>query len=390
MGVRRAIGSFRYRKRGNTHMPQLACVDLFCGVGGLTHGLISEGIPVAAGIDVDVACSYPFEINNGARFIPEDISHLMPEMLEEQFGSAEIRVLAGCAPCQPFSTYAQRYDGKNSTRWGLLYQFARLVKGSSPDLVTMENVSAVAKHEVFNDFVASLEEHGYHVWHEVVDCTQYGLPQSRKRMVLLASRHGQFELIPPTHDRAMTVRDAISGLPPIAAGGKSANDALHTASKLSMLNLERIRSSQPGGTWRDWPQRLVAECHRRETGKTYPGVYGRMSWDEPAPTLTTQFYGFGNGRYGHPEQDRGISLREGAILQGFPESYIFTREGNPAQFKALGRMIGNAVPVTLGKVIGRSIFRHLGIEQKIRANTESTEHMVRGVDTDATREALVA
>lgn len=137
---------------------------------------------------------------------------------------------------------------------------------------------------------------------------------------------------------------------------------LHAASKLSDLNLERIRASRPGGTWRDWPEHLVADCHRRETGRTYPGVYGRMEWDEPAPTLTTQFYGFGNGRFGHPEQDRAISLREGAILQGFPKSYSFLPDGAPVHFKTLGRMIGNAVPVTLGEVIGRSIAAHLGVE----------------------------
>lgn len=343
-------------------MTALACIDLFCGAGGLTHGLISEGIPVAAGIDVDPACRHPFETNNGARFIEEDVTRCKPDMLQELFGDADVRILAGCAPCQPFSTYAQRYDTVGSPRWGMLYEFARLVEGVLPEVVVMENVPTVAKHDVYGDFVATLKKLGYKVWHDVVDCSDYGLPQRRRRMVLLASRLGSIELIEPTHDRPVTVREAIGNLPSIEAGESLPSDPMHAASRLSELNLDRIRASRPGGTWRDWPESLIVECHQRDTGRTYPGVYGRMVWDEPAPTLTTQYYGFGNGRFGHPEQDRAISLREGAILQGFPDDYSFVPSGAPIQFKALGRMIGNAVPVTLGKVIGRSILQHLAIQ----------------------------
>ncbi|NUB23344.1 DNA cytosine methyltransferase [Azospirillum brasilense] len=365
-------------------MSDVACVDLFCGAGGLTHGLMSEGIKVVAGIDVDEACRHPFETNNAARFINEDVASMRPEHIAELFGSAEVRVLAGCAPCQPFSTYAQRYDVVGSPRWGLLYQFGRLIKETRPDLVTMENVPSVAKHAVFDDFIATLRRLGYHVHQNVVDCSLYGLPQSRRRMVLLASRLGPIELNAPTITRPRTVRDAIGKLTPIVQGGGHPKDALHAASKLSELNLQRIQASRPGGTWRDWPKHLVADCHQRETGRTYPGVYGRMVWDEPAPTLTTQFYGFGNGRFGHPEQDRAISLREGAILQGFPKSYSFIPKGAPVHFKALGRMIGNAVPVTLGKVIGQSIAAHLGVSADIPEGKKK-----EGI-TGAARKSLVA
>lgn len=365
-------------------MADVACVDLFCGAGGLTHGLISEGVRVVAGIDVDEACRHPFEANNAARFINEDVGRLAPKHLNELFGDAEIRVLAGCAPCQPFSTYAQRYDVVGSPRWGLLYQFGRLIKATRPDLVTMENVPSVAKHTVFDDFVETLQKSGYHVHQAVVDCSLYGLPQNRRRMVLLASRLGPIELLAPTHSRPKTVREAIGILAPIAHGEAHPKDVLHAASKLSDLNLQRIRASRPGGTWRDWPKHLIADCHRRETGRTYPGVYGRMVWDEPAPTLTTQFFGFGNGRFGHPEQDRAISLREGAILQGFPKSYSFIPDGAPVHFKALGRMIGNAVPVTLGEVIGRSITAHLGIE------VQKAKRKKKGAVADDARKSLVA
>lgn len=338
------------------------CIDLFCGVGGLTHGLQTTGVDVVAGIDVDTHCRHPFEKNNDAEFVERNVDALSASDVEKLFGTADVRILAGCAPCQPFSTYSQRYETVGTPRWGLLHRFGKLIEMVRPELVTMENVSSVTRHTVFDDFLSTLRNCGYHVYHDVVDCSVHGLPQSRRRAILLASLLGPIGLIPATQHKRRTVRETISQLPAIEAGGSDPSDPLHTASALSPLNLERIRASKPGGTWRDWPPELVAACHRKATGRTYPGVYGRMAWDEPAPTLTTQFYGFGNGRYGHPEQDRAISLREGAILQGFPRSYAFVPTGEPIHFKVLGRLIGNAVPVTLGRVIGRSIEKHLGIE----------------------------
>jgi DNA (cytosine-5)-methyltransferase 1 len=212
---------------------------------------------------------------------------------------------------------------------------------------------------VFDDFVATLERRGYEVWYAVIDCAEYGLPQRRRRTVLLASLHGHIELRAPNASETKTVGDVLKGLPVLRHGGSDEEDSLHTSASLSQLNLERIKASKPGGSWRDWPRHLVAECHRKNTGKKYPSVYGRMRWDEPAPTLTTQFYGFGSGRFGHPSQARGLSLREGAILQGFPRDYSFVPNGEPIQFKVLGRLIGNAVPVDLGRVIGESIIEHV-------------------------------
>lgn len=339
----------------------IACVDLFCGAGGLTHGFILEGLPVVAGIDLDPACRFPYEQNNGkARFLERDISTVTTDELEGLFGDADVTILAGCAPCQPFSTYAQRYelDGKDG-KWGLLYQFARLAEGTMPDVITMENVPTVAKHEVFHDFVDTLRRLGYEVWHDVVDSSLYGVPQRRRRMVLLASRHGKIEMIEPTCKKPKTVKQAIGHLRRLSAGESAPEDKLHVTSTLSETNLKRIKASKPGGTWRDWPENLVAHCHRADSGRTYPGVYGRMEWDKPAPTMTTQCYGFGNGRFGHPEQDRAISLREAAILQSFPRDYKFIPKRGKVSFKVLGRLIGNAVPVDLGRAIARSIDRHL-------------------------------
>jgi DNA (cytosine-5)-methyltransferase 1 len=352
----------RPQRNEEISVKKISCVDLFCGAGGLTHGFGLEGVPVVAGIDMDPVCRFPYEANNQARFLERDISKVTTAELTALFGDADLTILAGCAPCQPFSTYAQRYelDGKDG-KWGLLYEFARLVKGVRPDIITMENVPTVAKHAVFHDFVDTLRRLDYNVWFDVVDSSRYGVPQMRRRMVLLASKHGRIEMIKPTHDKPKTVRQAIGRLRPLHAGEAAPRDKLHVTSMLSEKNLQRIKVSKPGGTWRDWPDDLVADCHRAESGRTYPGVYGRMEWNKPAPTMTTQCYGFGNGRFGHPEQNRAISLREAAILQSFPRDYAFVPKGGKVSFTALGRLIGNAVPVDLGRAIARSINTHIAL-----------------------------
>ena len=339
----------------------VSCIDLFCGVGGLTYGLGLEGIRVKAGIDVDPACRYPYEVNNDAKFLECDISEITASEISKLFGRENIRVLAGCAPCQPFSRYRQGYDNESDRKWGLLYEFERIVEETLPEIVTMENVPTVQRHQVFHDFVEGLERLGYSVWAGVVNCAAYGVPQSRNRMVLLASLYGQIKLIDPIQDERQykTVRKAIGRLRPIKVGQSAPRDRLHISSGLSPINLARIKASKPGGTWRDWPRRLVADCHKAYSGRTYPSVYGRMEWDKPAPTITTQCYGFGNGRFGHPEQDRAISLREAAILQSFPRSYKFIPPDEPINFSSIGRLIGNAVPVELGRAIAKSIMSHL-------------------------------
>jgi DNA (cytosine-5)-methyltransferase 1 len=342
--------------------PSVACVDLFCGAGGLTHGLLDAGVRVVAGVDFDKACEHPYTANHeGITFHKKDVAQLEAPELESWFGNASVRVLAGCAPCQPFSTYSQRYETVGTERWGLLGHFARLVNEVRPDIVTMENVPTVIKHQVFKEFVQTLKDRNYHVWYDVVDCAEHGLPQRRRRTVLLASLHGPIQL-PPPKSRRKTVEDVLKGLPPLRHGRANKDDPLHTAQGLSALNVERINASKPGGSWREWPKHLVAECHRKSSGKTYPGVYGRMKWDEPAPTVTTQFYAFGSGRFGHPTQGRALSLREGAILQGFPQNYSFVPRGEAVHFKILGRLIGNAVPVKLGRVIGESIIEHVNTQ----------------------------
>ncbi|WP_115293553.1 DNA cytosine methyltransferase [Pseudomonas putida] len=346
--------------------PSIIGVDLFCGVGGLTCGLTRGGVTVAAGVDIDPNSRYPFEKNNAAVFLERDVSSLKGSDLKGFYADASVTLLAGCAPCQPFSTYSR--SGRNrqyDEQWPLALAFGSLVNELKPDLVAMENVPQLADHEVFQDFVNGLID--YHTWWGVVDCTLYGIPQTRKRLVLLASRIGAEGLrLEPTHATPVTVRDMIGGLPPISAGGRDPDDALHYSSSLSDLNLQRIVASVPGGTWRDWPESLQAACHRKSSGATYPSVYGRMEWDKPGPTITTQCFGYGNGRFGHPAQNRAISLREAAMLQTFPADYEFCPPGTPVRFNKLGRLIGNAVPVRLGEVIAKTLLNHVSIYSEHR------------------------
>ncbi|CAM2983633.1 DNA cytosine methyltransferase [Rariglobus hedericola] len=356
------------KKRDDLKKHNVQAIDLFCGAGGLTCGLKKAGIKVRLGVDVDPVCKYPYEYNNNAKCLLKDVREIKSSELSAHFKEGQsIRLIAGCAPCQTFSTYNQKASETDS-RWWLLREFKRVVEEIGPELVTMENVPGLAEHDVFEEFLDFLRNAKYEVSSQVVRCEDYGIPQQRERLVVLASRLGPISLLPPAHfrKRTQTVRDALETLPALAAGAIDEFDPIHQTSELSPLNLKRIRASSPGGTWRDWPKKLVAKCHKKKSGKTYPSVYGRMSWDKASPTITTQFFGFGNGRFGHPEQDRAISLREGAILQSFPPTYRFTPPNKPIHMKNIGRLVGNAVPVRLGEVIGRSFLHHLN---QVEANT---------------------
>lgn len=349
-------------KRKNNYISnKIAAIDLFCGAGGLTHGLIKQSVVVKAGFDIDPVCQYAFEHNNNAPFVLKDVATVTGEEIKAFFKANEITVLAGCAPCQPFSKYTQGTDTTKDKKWPMLYEFARIIEEVLPDVVTMENVPQVKKHKVYKDFEKKLEELDYHVSSHVVFCPDYGIPQTRHRLVLLASRLGPIELIKPTRkpENYKTVKQTIGKLPAVKHGTGNQNDPLHVASRLSETNFKRIKASKPDGSWLDWDENLVADCHKKEGRATYRSVYGRMSWNKPSPTITTQFVGFGNGRFGHPIQDRAITLREGALLQTFPKSYKFVEPGNKVYMKHLATMIGNAVPVKLGEVIGKSIKRHV-------------------------------
>ena len=351
-----------HKRRGR--LPKIEVVDLFCGIGGLSYGMKSEGFTILAGFDLDWTCQYAYETNNEAKFIFKDIRSVRKEDIAPFYSKESIKVLAGCAPCQPFSSYAFKNKNKDKDKYNLLYEFGRLVKDIHPDIVTMENVPAIASFKlqsVLSDFVETLESEKYHVSYKVVYCPDYGIPQTRKRLVLLASRFGNIELIPPTHQKGnyLTVRNVIGSLPPLQAGEGCPTDALHRCRALSPLNMRRMMATPYGGSWKDWPEDLLLECHKKEGGKSFSSVYGRMVWDEPAPTMTTLCTGIGNGRFGHPEQNRAISAREAALIQTFPVTYKFFPNEQEVSLTKASRYIGNAVPPRLGEVIAESIKQHI-------------------------------
>jgi len=344
-------------------------VDLFCGVGGLTHGLVKEGFNVSAGIDFDESCQFAFEANNKATFVYKDITQLTGKELKALYPKGSKKILVGCAPCQPFSVFNHKSEKNKEkrdadTKWRLLYSFAKLIEETKPDIISMENVPRLVSFnqgKVFKHFVATLERCGYHVTWSIINAQDYGVPQRRKRLILFGSKFGEIALIDKTikEKRFVTVRDAIGHLPKIEDGVISPNDPLHRARKLTELNKKRIRATKEGGFWRDWDESLWLDCHKKESGMHFNSVYGRMSWNGVAPTITTYCVGLNNGRFGHPEQDRAITLREAALLQSFPQNYKFINPDIPFSSAKIARQIGNAVPVTLGVVIAKSIKKHL-------------------------------
>jgi len=235
----------------------------------------------------------------------------------------------------------------------------------------MENVHGVHHSEIYRSFEADMNNWGYHL-NEYNDrsvyCPEFGIPQTRRRWVTLAAQNHPVEIqtSPPPRDfQPKTTREAIGHLPNISAGetwtGNKSHeypaDKLHTARSLSDRNIKRVKNSEPGGTWEDWPEELVLDCHKDESGKSYDSVYGRMEADKPAPTITTQFYNLGSGRFGHydTDQNRALSLREGALLQTFPDDYRFFENIDNVGIRKTGMLIGNAVPPKLGKAVGERI-----------------------------------
>ncbi len=342
---------------------KIGVIDLFCGIGGLSYGMYNKGLDIIAGFDIDQSCKYAFEKNNNSTFFCQDIESIDSKEIKKLLKGYKVKIIAGCAPCQPFSSYAYKVKDKDEGKYSLLYSFSRIVQEVLPDIVTMENVQQILTFEkpVLKDFIDVLEKCGYHVDVKKVFCPDYGIPQSRKRLVLLASRLGEISLIPPTHtpETYITVRKAIGMLPPIEAGETCKDDPLHVSSDLGELNMRRIIATPYGGGWKDWPNELLLDCHKKKSGKTYGSVYGRMVWDEPSPTMTTLCTGLGNGRFGHPVQNRAISVREAALLQTFPIDYIFFSPDEKISTTKASRYIGNAVPPRLGEVIARSILNHL-------------------------------
>ncbi len=356
-------------KNTKAKVSDFSVIDLFCGVGGLTHGFVKESFKVDAGIDFDETCKYAFETNNKAKFFHKDVTNITADDLCLKYSKGKRKILVGCAPCQPFSIYNHKISDKSKiknddTKWKLLYSFAKLIDDIEPEIISMENVPQLLKFDngkVFNDFVKRLKQKKYFVTWYLVNAQDYGVPQRRKRLVLLASKHSEIKFIEKTNykNNFITVKDAIGHLPLIEDGLSHPKDALHVSRKLTDLNKKRIQSTKEGGNWEDWDESLKLKCHKKESGKNFKSVYGRMKWDDVAPTMTTYCIGLSNGRFGHPSQDRAITLREAALIQSFPEDYDFIEPNIPLLNNVIARQIGNAVPVELGVAIAKSIKNHI-------------------------------
>jgi DNA (cytosine-5)-methyltransferase 1 len=329
----------------NQRMNRYTAIDLFCGAGGLTVGLRKAGFNVIAGVELDVVAAETYLMNHQDHVMYRsdirsiNVADLMREL---GLGPGDLDLLAGCPPCQGFSTHRTRNKSSSvdDHRNDLVFEFLRFVKELMPKTIMMENVPGLAKDARISKFKAEIKKLGYQVGDSSVavkDAADFCVPQRRKRMILQASRYGLIEHPKPTAKKK-TVRDALAKL---TRHGES-RDILHDLPEkrhpriLSLIKL----IPKDGGSRTDLPQRYWLPCHKRNPG-SYRDVYGRMSWDEVAPTMTGGCHNPSKGRFLHPEEDRAITLREAALLQTFPKSYKFSlRKGK----EAIALMIGNALP----------------------------------------------
>lgn len=336
----------------------LQAIDFFCSAGGVTCGFKQAGIDVIGGIDIDPVCQFTYEKNNNTQYLCADIAGLSKQILRKKFKIKKNQnnlIFVGCSPCQYFSNIKTDKSKSEKTRL-LLHDFQEFVDFYRPGYVFVENVPGLDNNpqSPLGKFKNFLSSNGYVFDEGIINAKYYGVPQNRRRYVLIASRIVN-EIKLPIENRmnVYSVRDAIGNYKkyyPIKAGEKDPSSFIHTSANLSKLNKDRLAQVPlNGGSRISWKETMQLNCYKTHEGHT--DVYGRMSWDKPSPTITTRFCSISNGRYGHPEQLRAISLREGATLQSFPENYIFYSKSQGA----IAKMIGNAVPPLLAKAIAENI-----------------------------------
>lgn len=344
-------------------MSQFKAIDAFCGAGGLSLGLKNAGFDIVGAFDLDANCIAT--LNHNHKFITHpafqaDIKNMLNGKLLERLGlqKGEISLLAGGPPCQGFSLQ-RTVGGDHDERNLLVDDYADLILEFLPRFFLLENVPGIGGRRgknIMEKFKARMSCNGYYLHEKIINAQEYGVPQRRKRFILIGelSDRPLFNW-PMTKSLKNTVRNTISYLP-IPPKGKDHPDYVgHRADSLSEINLKRIRAIKEGQSRVDLPRELLAECHLQDASKIgHRNVYGRMSWDDVSPTITARFDSFTRGKFGHPEQDRSISLLEGALLQTFPAEYVFI--GNKVE---IARQIGNAVPPRLAEEIGNSLLEAL-------------------------------
>lgn len=343
---------------GRSDRPEsrLAAVDLFAGAGGLSLGLSDAGFHVMGAIELDPLAAETYRINHADTYLWEcDIRDITgPEMLDElSLRKGELDLLASCPPCQGFSSVRTLNGGRevDDVRNDLIEDVARLVHEIEPRAVMMENVPALLNEERRDRFVDNLKGLNYDVKDTVLDVRDYGVPQRRPRYVLLAVQGGKSRFAPRAR-RVKSVREAIGNLPPAGSSGDPLHD--HGENRNPSV-VERIALTPPdGGSRTDLPDSWQLACHRRCEG--FFDIYGRMSWDDVAPTITGGCVNPSKGRFLHPVENRSITLREAAVLQGFPADYQFSMKRGK---HAAAAMVGNALPPPFIERHARAIARSL-------------------------------
>ncbi len=339
---------------------QINVIDFFCGCGGTSAGLRKSGMHVIAGIDFDHNAIETYRRNfPEAIALNTDIRDLNFETLDNIVfpHKNEIMVFSACAPCQPFSKQ-NRFKNNQDERICLLDEFHRFVVHFKPDYIILENVPGMqkVKEGPLTRFLKLLDSLNYKYDFDVKNAMNYGVPQSRRRLVLLACKHGVIKLPTETYGAGKipykTIREYIEKYPPINAGECHKYIPNHQSAHLSPLLMERISSLKEGEDRRNWSEELKLKCHINHKGHT--DVYGRLSWDKPSITLTTKCISLSNGRFGHPEQNRALSVREAAALQTFDDDFIFY-----GSLGATAKQVGNAVPVDFAAALGKEIISNI-------------------------------
>lgn len=346
----------------NKENAQLKAIDFFCGAGGMSTGMENAGINVIAGIDIEKGFEETYTANhNNSIFIHADIKKLT---FKELSTKTKIKkndnklIFIGCSPCQYWSKM-NTIKTKSSESKNLLSDFQKFVEFYNPGFVVVENVPGIFKkteESPLPEFLKFLEKKKYTVRYKTINANHYGVPQNRRRFVLIASRINDSIAFPyPEKDNLPVVKDFIDNdsFYSIEAGHVDNSDFMHTTANLTPINIKRLkRIKKPGGTRLAWKNdsELQIPAYIGKDNR-FTDVYGRMWWDKPAPTITTKFHSISNGRFGHPKEHRAISLREGATLQTFPTNYIFKGTG----IGSIAKQIGNAVPPLLAEKIGEAI-----------------------------------
>ena len=344
---------------------ELTVVEGFAGGGGLAVGLRNAGLRTVAAIEMEPHAAATFKANHpDVHLFRQDIREVSGKELLKLAGG-RIDVFAACPPCQGFSSLTSKWR-RDDPRNELVSEVGRLAHEMHPRAIMMENVPGLeAKGKpLLEALIENLEAAGYVPNCDVLQVADYGVPQRRRRLVLLAGRGFHIGMPEPTHSRTgsnglrkwRTLRDAIHGMEePLTTAqarerGGAQLFAWHVVRELSPQNRVRLKAAKPGGTWSDFPEEIRVNCHRRGY-KGFSNVYGRMLWDEPSSTITAGCVTLSKGRFGHPEEDRTISLREAATLQTFPPDYVFE---TPHLDRAC-EIVGNALPCLFAEAIARRV-----------------------------------